>query len=583
MRLLKSIFFIFLFSVSVSAQWENDGKGISYKQLYGCQDTAGVKLDSMFRMTDTTGKLTVCISIEDLIDIINNYGGDGGGGSGSFDCDSVENCLADGVLCEVLKTFGTASYGADDKVFGVNGSGMCRQFDLNLVTGVGDTVRIVNNADGSYTLINENGTNFQYGYMLNCINDSTFALTDWDGTPVDTCIIKGGVNGSIPPLNCDSVAACVNTFLCDSVLACLNEGVLCDALQALEDADTEEGQRYVTITPGGECVLTDSIYIDICGILDQIQDESDLMEDDIAFILRGENCYKVEISTRATNCIDVSIDAGDIIAVPIMDPSPPTGYTQIYCGSEGMYGAPALLEFNCDSLHKLFNPGATADSIFATNGGDCVKIPFPGTAAVNCDTMAAIFAVGTYNDNDRVLAFDGGTGECESYLVSNFSPDCDDIHDLFATGDSDPDSLLAFKSGACVSVALEEIDICSRTLPHWELGSCEEPRIVVQCGTECRYMTPCDIQDYVCSGLRSPFSPTELGRAVEVEVAKQLSFKPSELTDRAALTDYPTVNNVGIRTFKNKRQAELSDIPVGGIYYIEGKGNLMVKTRNRKR
>jgi len=615
MRMLNKIIFIgclmFAANVSFSQTYENDGKGISFKQLYGCQDTAGVKLDSMFRMTDTTGKLTICISIQDLIDIINNYGGDGGGGGGGFNCDSVGDCLTGGVLCEVLGTFGNESYGTGDKLVGVNQSNNCRLYDLNLITGVGDTVRLVNNADGSYTLINENGTNFQYGYMLNCINDSTFALTDWDGTPVDTCVIKGGINGSIPPLNCDSVAACVNTFLCDSVLACLNEGILCEALNLLEDANTEAGQKYVTILPNGDCVLTDSIYIDICGILQEIQEESELMEDDIAFILRGENCFKVEISTRATNCIDVSIDAGDIIASPIMDPVPPPGFTKLYCGSEGMYGEAVMLDFNCDSLNALFSPASTADSIYADNGGECVKIPFPGAATVNCDTIASIFSAGgTLDAGDFILTLNTGTGSCQRVSGSNFITDCEDMRQIFNSGTSDPDSILAFKEGSCVRVASSEFFNCGSLPAPWD-GDCTPAYVMLMCdpgggggGLECRSVEVCDFKLYLdtnCFGMRAPYMPSEMnaGRPlskdeiqrnerqfkeeIKKEITKQLSFVPSALTERAAQTDYPTVDNMGIRTFKSKRQAELSEIPIGGIYYIEGKGNMYVKTRQRNK
>lgn len=592
-----SVVFLLLYANFAHAQsaWENDGKGIGFNQIYGCQDTTGVKLDSMFRMTDSTGKLSICLSVGDLLEIINNYDGDDGG-TGFFGCDSVEYCLESGTLCDVLKNFPTGNYTNGNYLFGVDNGGMCKRLNILNVPGVGDTCRIANNADCSYTFYNENNTAFQFGYKLECINDSMFVLTDWDGTSCgDTCTILGGSGGGGGggDFNCDSVEACVNAFLCDSVKACLDDflcdsvkacledGVLCEVLSGLAMADSEVGDKYVTIKDG-ECVLTDSIKIDLCGIIQEIQEESQLMEDDIAFILRGGNCFKVPISTRATDCITVQIDAGDIIATPVISGN---AGNIIQCLPSGFY-ATATLDFNCDSLNGLFGSASTADSIFATNGGDCVKIPFPGTATVNCDTIASIFSsAGTLSPNDKILAFNTGNGDCETVSASAFKPTCEDIRQIFNNGSSDPDSLLAFKTGTCVRIPVSDVNVCEMTLPHWGIGTCEEPKIVVQCPTGCAYMTPCDIQDYVCAGLTAPFSPlmVNLERKIEKEVTKQLSIKPAELINRAAQYDYPTVDNMGIRTFKSKRQAELSDIPLGGIYYIEGAGNIFVKTKHRNK
>lgn len=594
MRMLKFILpFLLITSINFAqSPWENDGKGLGYHQFYGCQDTTGVKLDSMFRMTDTTGKLTICISIEELIDIINNYDGDDGG-QGFFGCDSVQYCLESGTLCDVLSDFPTGNYTTGNYLFGIDNGGMCKRLNILNVPGVGDTCRIANNSDCSYSLINENGTNFKFGYKLLCINDSTLTLTDWDGTACgDTCTISlsgGGGGGSgfncdsvkecVSEFLCDSVLECLNQFLCDSVKACLEQGVLCEVMSGFEMADSEVGDKYVTIKDG-ECVLTDSIKIDLCGIIQEIQEESQLAEDDIAFILRGGNCFKVPISTRATDCITVQIDAGDIIATPNI--SGDAGNT-IECRDDGFY-ASGMLDFNCDSLNALFTPAAGADSIYASDGGNCVKIPFPGLATVNCDTMGSIFSSsGTLQSGDRILAFNA-TGGCETIVASSFDPDCEDIRKIFNSGTSDPDSLLAFKSGSCVRISTAEVNVCEMTLSHWDIGSCEEPKIVVQCPGGCKYMTPCDIKDYVCAGLTAPFSPFMLGidKKIEREVNRQLSVQPSEITNRASLTDYPTVNNMGLRTFKSKRQAELSEIPIGGMYYIEGDDKISVKTRNRK-
>ena len=61
-----------------------------------------------------------------------------------------------------------------------------------------------NNSNGSYTLTNEKGTATILGYRLTCVNDSTLSIADWDGTVVNTCVIKGGQNPDVP-LAIDSI------------------------------------------------------------------------------------------------------------------------------------------------------------------------------------------------------------------------------------------------------------------------------------------------------------------------------------------------------------------------------------------
>lgn len=560
------------------SQWENDGKGIGYQQLYGCRDTTGVKLDSMFRMTDTTGKLNICLSIGDLIDIINNYGGDGGGGGdgSNFGCDSVEICLEDGLLCDILKGFPTGNFTTGNRLFGVDNGGMCKRLDIMSIPGVGDTCRVVNNASGSYTHFNENNTQKEFGYHLVCKNDSTLVLTDWDGTRIDSCTLSfsgGGGGGE-------------GGFDCDSVKACLESGTLCETLSGLDMADPQEGQKYVTIQDG-ECVLTDSLIIDICGILDQIQEESELAEDDIAFILRGENCFKVPISTRSTDCINVQIDAGDIIATPNI--SADAGNT-IECRADGFYSN-GMLDFNCDTLNNIFTPGATADSVYASNGGECVKVPMPSGGRITCDTLRNHFGSGTFNENDHILAFDGTTDTCEWVSLENVIVSCDNIKKVFNQVGSEIDTLFGINDGVCTRVALNQV-LCDQSLPTWS-PDCGFPYFQVQCDDgagnfTCMRAVACDLTDYLDSlcalPLRAPFSPTELRnlKSEIIEEIKSENIQPSSMSNVFSNGDYPTVDNIGIRTFKSKRQAEISEIPIGGIYYIQGKGNMYVKTRQRK-
>lgn len=583
----KDIFMgcILLFAVVQTgfSQWENDGKGLNYKQLYGCQDTTGVRLDSMFRMTDSTGKLTICLSIGDLIDIINNYGGDGGGGGGGtgFGCDSVEICLEDGLLCDILKGFPTGNYTSGNRLFGVDNGGMCKRFDIMSVPGVGDTCRVVNNTNGSYSHFNENNRQVVFGYHLVCKNDSTLVLTDWDGTRIDSCTISpagGGGGGGGYSLDCDSVKLC------------LENGILCEVLSGLDEGNTEEGDKYVTIK-NGQCVLTDSVYIDICGILQEIQEESDLAEDDIAFILRGQSCFKVPISTRSTDCINLQIDAGDFIATPNI--SGDAGNI-IECRDDGFYAA-AVLDFNCDSLNNIFTPGATADSVYASNGGECVKVPMPSGGRITCDTLRNHFGSGTFNENDHILAFDGTTDTCEWVSLENVIVSCDNIKKAFNQVGSEIDTLFGINDGVCTRVALNQV-LCDQSLPTWS-PDCGFPYFQVQCDDgagnfTCMRAVACDLTDYLDSlcalPLRAPFSPSELQgikNDIKEEVINEIkseNIQPSAMHSAFGEVDYPTVDNLGIRTFKSKRQAELSNIPIGGIYYISGKGTMQVKTRQRK-
>lgn len=538
--ILKSLIVILITSQTVFSQWENDGKGLNYKQLYGCQDTTGVRLDSMFRMTDSTGKLTICLSIGDLIDIINNYGGDGGdGGDGSnFGCDSVEICLEDGLLCDILKGFPTGNFTSGNRLFGVDNGGMCKRLDIMNLNGVGDTTRVVNNSNGSYSHFNENNIEKIFGYHLVCKNDSTLVLTDWDGTRIDSCEFSttgGGGNGNY-------------SLDCDSVKLCLEGGILCEVLSGLDEKNTEAGDKYVTIKDG-VCYLTDSIYIDICGILDQIQEESDLREDDIMFIQRAGECFKVPWGLLSTDCISLTMESGDLRADIITDPAPPSPYRKVYCGENGLY----------------------ADS-----------------ATVDCEQLRNGFPAGTYDSNDHILTFDGTTDECEWISIPKQGRiNCDTIEGIFNTIETDIDTVLGFKNGNCVRGSLGDYLKCGSPLPNWD-GDCVNPRVMVQCTAggatpnTCMTMSCADLATYCAEFMMADFLPEseqKLNEMVDKRLTNLLKYNPSQIQ----IKEYPTVENMGLKSFKSKRQAEISDeVPIGGLYYIEGKGSLYVKTRNRK-
>lgn len=68
----------------------------------------------------------------------------------------------------------------------------------NLVKKCETNIIVLNNADGTYTIVNENGFPTVLGYRLQCINDSTIAITDNDGTLINQCVLRGGSTPSVP-------------------------------------------------------------------------------------------------------------------------------------------------------------------------------------------------------------------------------------------------------------------------------------------------------------------------------------------------------------------------------------------------
>ena len=457
--------------------------------------------DTMLALTDWDGTVIgdTCV-----------IGTGSGGGGGGFDCSDVEDCLTmDGVLCDALNTFGSGTFGAGDKLVGIESNGTCVLYTD--IQGVGDTCRVVNNANASYTHTNENGTQVIFGYKMLCINDSMLTITDWDGTPVgDTCTILGGG---------------------------MTETDICETINGLPSADSQLGDKYVTINSEGECVLTDSIKIDICGIIQEIQEESDLAEGDVFFIQRGINCFKVPWGLLSTDCIALTMEAGDLRADIITDPSPPSPYKKVYCGENGLY----------------------ADS-----------------TTVDCEQLRNLFPSGSFESNDHILSFDGNTDNCEWVSLSTLGVNCANVSALFVPATpTTNDSILVSAGGNCRKVRAESYSICSQTLTHWELGSCEQPQIVVKCGSECRYMTPCDIQTYVCA-MMAP----DIEKMIDDKFKDYPKFNPFKLGNSEANLPYPTVTNSGIKTVKNKIEAlKDKNIPIGGLYYIAGGEEIKVKNK----
>ena len=68
----------------------------------------------------------------------------------------------------------------------------------NMVKKCETNIIVLNNADGSYSIRNEDNVISILGFKLNCLNDSTIAITDYDGTIINQCMLKGGANPSVP-------------------------------------------------------------------------------------------------------------------------------------------------------------------------------------------------------------------------------------------------------------------------------------------------------------------------------------------------------------------------------------------------
>lgn len=123
---ILSLIFI-LFAVAVYGQYSRDGKGIKFIQLEGCKKNSdGSTCDSCFVITNgLNGKLNRCVHISQLRQLIN-----GGGGM--------------------------------------------------------DSTYLIDNEDGTYSMFNENGDEYQFGYTLDVsANGDTLFLEDMDGHIAD--------------------------------------------------------------------------------------------------------------------------------------------------------------------------------------------------------------------------------------------------------------------------------------------------------------------------------------------------------------------------------------------------------------
>ena len=145
--------------------------GIKLGQLAPCIK-GGVKTDSCFIVTDANG-VPYYITYQQF-------------------CSFIQPCIPESGKVDSIYI------ASDSTVRVVTMSGSYTVNWNNVVKKYETVTNLLNAANGSYYYTNEKGTAVFFGYRLYCVNDSTLSITDLDGTVVNTCVIKGGENPTVP-------------------------------------------------------------------------------------------------------------------------------------------------------------------------------------------------------------------------------------------------------------------------------------------------------------------------------------------------------------------------------------------------
>lgn len=294
----KILFLILIFSSFLNGQ-------IKLNQLQPCKDSNGNRKDSCFIMTNSLGIQTY-VDYDDLFSMFGNGGTLRANANGTYTyLKSATDSLRLGYTCTVsqdtviriynyqntlastctisglYKAIKTVAMNTDTTLIFTNVGGqvftvpMC-PFVRNCQTtttlaynvstnnltftnelGIPQTINlnesnIVNRTNGSYTHTNEKGDTLNFGYFLNCVNDSTIQLKDQDGTVVTTCTLKGGSGGggavnnvSInvdTVLQVDFVSGSSTTYdLCPVVRACQTNTTLVNLASGSYQYTSENG------------------------------------------------------------------------------------------------------------------------------------------------------------------------------------------------------------------------------------------------------------------------------------------------------------------------------------------------------
>ena len=233
---------------SLNAQLFSDGRGVQFKQLEACKYLAnGMKCDSCFRLTDTSGKLNRCVPLDSLKKIF----------QGSI------------------------------------------------------TVGIVNAPNCSYAIVLNGVPQDTFGYYLTQLTDTSFTINDYDGTACDTISIPFSNLTSnylnqffdeyvinyfdTSTFNCSWIQECIGnaSLNCDSVLAC----VPCDYIEACIVSDCSGVESCI------DCAYLESLN---CPQLEWNCDKTKQCID--CTYLESLNCPQLEWSCAKTvACIDCQV------------------------------------------------------------------------------------------------------------------------------------------------------------------------------------------------------------------------------------------------------------------------------------
>lgn len=222
---MKSNLLIFSLLLFFSLQVSLQGQSLKFIQLERCVSD-GLPLDSCFRMTDSDGRLSLCVRWEDLV-----------GASDPLICDKIDSCLGAGNgerLCELLQLIPNGNLAANDRFYAKTSGGSCKTVHIDSIFSLTKLCAALN-----FPIVTYLGTD----YLLVKRADGSCGR-----------VLASTVKGSL--WNCDSTKACIGgDWFCDSIYACLTSGVLCEAMGEMDPGTFETGDSIWVKKPGGECVL----------------------------------------------------------------------------------------------------------------------------------------------------------------------------------------------------------------------------------------------------------------------------------------------------------------------------------------
>lgn len=488
------------------------GQGVKLTQIEPYK-IGGVAQDSGFIMTMTNGYQKY-IPIDSLISIINRYY-DLCNELNKFDeaaldtseyiftsgCKKVKlSSVTDGEGFQCYRVFECITSNCDSIADCVTNIINCEYID-SCIDSRGDTCYIVNKVNGSYDLINENNTAFNFGYKFFCKNDSTIVLTDQDGTRIDSCTILGRPQSD--PFTCEDVEACLDSFDFD--------GKICQAFGAFPGRAKLTGDSII-VRNGGSCARVPFPTAFTCtDVLNCLEDSIDLGEliclafgsfagkahesDDSVIVQNGGTCFKVpfplsngaNIHVQDSDCIDLILVNDSTISARI-EISADAG-NNIECRANGLYGASNCEEFATAPAANLQEGHYIYANIDGTNTG-CRKIAWNLTDD-NCVRLA--MDMGNLRATINISADAGNTLQCRAnglYASGGYTLKCDTVAALFTTSAYATSDKVYGSSGTdCEKYDLGDA-MCTELNALTNGGTLQNnDRVIVAQGGSCAYKT----------------------------------------------------------------------------------------------